>query len=74
VINIKGTQKELVEIKFAKEDAQNDLIKWLQARGWTYTSNNNACLWLLEKKFKGDKRTLLMPANLALAFEEATFR
>ena len=69
MINIRGTISELDKIRIAKDDIEIDTRRWLEARGWTYSSSNRACLWLFEKKFKGEKRTYICEASVAIALE-----
>lgn len=70
MINIRGTLKELQEIRSAKEDNEIDLKNWLVKRGWHYGSSNPACLWLFDKKLK-DGRRVICDAAIAVHFEEA---
>lgn len=69
MINIQGTLKEIDEIRVMKEDVEIAQRRWLEKRGWSYGSSNHACLWLFEKKFKGDKRTFVCNASIAIALE-----
>lgn len=70
MINIRGTWKELQEIRSAREEVDIDLKKWLEKRGWHYGSSNPACLWLFDKKLK-DGRRVICDAATAVHFEEA---
>jgi hypothetical protein len=50
------------------EDAILEERKWLEGKGWKYTSSNPACLWLYEKRL-ADERLVIVDARTARAFE-----